>query len=94
MKRVPNVARFGGRCVVDGGLPGFVKSGGLLAITIQPKDTWEHHVDPDIMTLYSGSDIASMFSEAGYENIRVQVPPPGDKTSLEFILGMKWYPHP
>ena len=69
-----------------------LKTGGLLAITIQPKDKWEYHVDPDIMTLYFGSDIASMFSEAGYQNIRVQVPPPGDKTTLECILGIKWYP--
>ena len=65
-----------------------LRSGGLLAITIQPKDKWTHRVDANIMTLYFGTDIASMFSEAGYQNVRVEVPPPGDGVSLECILGV------
>ena len=67
-----------------------LKPGGLLGITIQPKDKWEPNVDPNVMTLYFGSDVASLFSEAGYRNIRVEVPPPQeDKISLECILGVK-----
>jgi len=66
-----------------------LKPGGLLGITIQPKDKWEQIVDPNIMTLYFGSDVASLFSEAGYRNIRVEVPPPEAKVSLECILGAK-----
>jgi ubiquinone/menaquinone biosynthesis C-methylase UbiE len=67
-----------------------LKPGGLLAITIQPKDKWEQTVDSNIMTLYFGSDVASLFSEAGYRNIRVEVPPQHEaKASLECILGIK-----
>lgn len=66
-----------------------LKSGGLLGITIQPKDKWVPIVDANIMTLYFGSDITAMFSNAGYGNIRVEVPPQEDKVSLECILGRK-----
>ena len=38
-----------------------LKPGGLLAITIQPKDKWQPNVDPNVMTLYFGKDIASIF---------------------------------
>ncbi len=66
-----------------------LKTGGLLAITIQPKDTWDPKVDYSIMTLYFGSEMASLFSEAGFQNIRVEVPPQEDKVFLECILGVK-----
>jgi len=66
-----------------------LKPGGLLGITIQPKDKWVPNVDASIMTLYFGRDVASMFSDAGYRNIRVEVPPQEDKQSLECILGVK-----
>ena len=66
-----------------------LKPGGLLGITIQPKDTWGPQVDPTVMTLYFGSDVASMFSIAGYQNIRVERSPEQDKTPLECILGVK-----
>jgi ubiquinone/menaquinone biosynthesis C-methylase UbiE len=66
-----------------------LKPGGLLGITIQPKDKWEPIVDPDIMTLYFGSDVARMFSDAGYRDIRVEVAPQEDKIFLECILGVK-----
>jgi ubiquinone/menaquinone biosynthesis C-methylase UbiE len=64
-----------------------LKPGGLLAITIQPKDKWKQRVDINIMTLYFGHEIASLFSNAGFRNIRVEVPPPEDKYFLECILG-------
>lgn len=66
-----------------------LKPGGLLAITIQPKDKWEPNVDTSIMTLYFGKDIVSIFSDAGFRNIRVEVPPQEDKISIECILGVK-----
>jgi ubiquinone/menaquinone biosynthesis C-methylase UbiE len=66
-----------------------LKPGGLLAITIQPKDKWTPQVDTGIMTLYFGSEVASLFAGAGYRNTRVEVPPPQDNKSLECILGVK-----
>ena len=65
-----------------------LKPGGLLAITIQPKDMWKPTVDTSIMTLYFGKDLASLFSDAGYRNIRIEVPPQEDKIFLECILGV------
>ncbi len=65
-----------------------LKPDGLLAITIQPKDRWKPSVDSTIMTLYFGKDLASLFSDAGYRNIRVEFPPPEDKVFLECILGV------
>ena len=66
-----------------------LKPGGLLAITIQPKDKWEQNVDANIMTLYFGKDLASMFSDAGYREIHIEIPPQDDKVSLDCILGKK-----
>lgn len=66
-----------------------LKTGGLLGITIQPKDKWVPKVDPNVMTLYFGSDLARMFSEAGFRDIRVEVPPQEGKIFLECILGVK-----
>jgi ubiquinone/menaquinone biosynthesis C-methylase UbiE len=65
-----------------------LKPGGLLAITIQPKDQWKQNVDATVMTLYFGTNLASLFSEAGYQNVHVVVPPPEDKMFLECILGV------
>ena len=66
-----------------------LKPGGLLAITIQPKDKWEPNVDANIMTLYFGKDLASMFSDAGYRQAHIEIPPQEDKVSLECIIGVK-----
>ncbi|HEX9385357.1 MAG TPA: class I SAM-dependent methyltransferase [Anaerolineales bacterium] len=66
-----------------------LKPEGLLAITIQPKDKWVPKVDASIMTLYFGSEVASLFSAAGYRNIHVEGSPPEDKIFLECILGVK-----
>jgi len=65
-----------------------LKPDGLLAITIQPKDKWKPNVDSTIMTLYFGKDLASLFSDAGYRNVRVELPPSEDKMFLECILGV------
>ena len=68
-----------------------LKPGGLLAITIQPKDKWANRKieGSSIMTLYFGSELATIFSDAGYRNIRVEVPSQEDKIFLECILGVK-----
>lgn len=66
-----------------------LKTGGLLAITIQPRDKWVPKVDQNIMTLYFGRDITSMFSEVGFQSIHVESPPPKDQFPLECILGVK-----
>src|SRR5690349_6499293 len=66
-----------------------LKVNGWLGITIQPKDKWRPNIDPAVMTLYFGSEIASLFSEAGFRNIRVEIPPREEKDSLQCILGEK-----
>jgi ubiquinone/menaquinone biosynthesis C-methylase UbiE len=66
-----------------------LKPSSLLAITIQPKDKWKPNVDITVMTLYLGSEVASLFSEAGFQNIRVDVAPQGKHNSLQCILGTK-----
>ena len=66
-----------------------LKPEGLLGITIQPKDKWRPNVDSSIMTLYFGSEVASLFAEAGYRNIRVETAPQEDKEFRECILGIK-----
>jgi ubiquinone/menaquinone biosynthesis C-methylase UbiE len=65
-----------------------LKPEGLLAITIQPKDKWNPRVDPTVMTLYFGKDLAALFTEAGYRNVRVELSPPEHKRFLECILGV------
>jgi len=62
---------------------------GMLAITILPKDKWVQNVDDGVMTLYFGKDLASMFSEVGYRNVHVQIPPAEDRKSLECVIGAK-----
>ena len=64
-----------------------LKPGGLLAITIQPRSFWKREVDTSIMTLYSGEELASLFSEAGFQNVRVEVSVPKAEGYLECILG-------
>jgi len=65
-----------------------LKPEGLLAITIQPKDKWNPRIDPTVMTLYFGKDLAALFTEAGYRNVRVELSPPEHKRFLECILGV------
>jgi ubiquinone/menaquinone biosynthesis C-methylase UbiE len=66
-----------------------LRPSGILAITILPKNKWVQDLDPNAMTLYFGKDLASMFSEAGYRNVRVQIPPAEDRKSLECVIGVK-----
>lgn len=66
-----------------------LKPGGLLGITIQPKDAWKQDVDSRVMTLYFGQDIVGMLIEAGFRDVKLKVPPPRDHKTLECILGVK-----
>ena len=66
-----------------------LRPGGILAITILPKNKWVQDLDVNAMTLYFGKDLVSMFSEAGYRNVRVQIPPAEDRKSLECVIGVK-----
>jgi ubiquinone/menaquinone biosynthesis C-methylase UbiE len=65
-----------------------LKPGGLLAITIQPKDKWRPNVDPRVMTLYFGNELASLLPEAGFRDVRVEVKvtPGQHQRYLECIL--------
>jgi SAM-dependent methyltransferase len=68
-----------------------LKPGGLLAITIEPKDQWTElqQRQSSVMTLYDGADLAAMFSSAGFRDVRVEVCPAQDKFSGECVLGVK-----
>ena len=66
-----------------------LKPNGTVAITILPKDKWVQNLDTSAMTLYFGKDIAAMFSEAGYRNVHVEVPPEEARSSLECVIGVK-----
>jgi ubiquinone/menaquinone biosynthesis C-methylase UbiE len=71
-----------------------LKPGGLLAITIQPKDKWNEGVINEtsassVMTLYFGRDIAPLVTSAGYREVHVEIPPQEDKVFLACILGIK-----
>ncbi len=67
-----------------------LKPGGLLAITIQPKDKWAaaQQRETSLRKLYFGADLAAMFAEAGLRDVRVETSPEQDKP-LECVLGFK-----
>jgi SAM-dependent methyltransferase len=68
-----------------------LKSGGLLAITIKPKDKWIELKQDTITSanLYFSTDLVQMFSDAGFRDIRVEVCPEQDKFPGECVLGVK-----
>jgi ubiquinone/menaquinone biosynthesis C-methylase UbiE len=68
-----------------------LKAGGLLAITIQPKDKWNElqRRESSLRTLYFSADLVPMFSEAGFRDVRVEVCPEQDKFPGECVLGVK-----
>ncbi len=68
-----------------------LKPGGLLAITIQPKDKWTElqRRESRLRTLYFSTDLAAMFSDAGFRDVRVEVCPEQDKFPGECVLGVK-----
>jgi SAM-dependent methyltransferase len=68
-----------------------LKPGGLLAITIQPKDKWNElqRRESSLRTLYISADLAALFSEAGFREVWVEVCPEPDKFPGECVLGVK-----
>ena len=68
-----------------------LKPGGLLAITIKPKDKWSKELIPasSLITLYLGTDLVSMFTTAGFRDVRVEVCYEQDKFPGECVLGVK-----
>ena len=68
-----------------------LKPGGLLAITIKPKDKWIELKQDTITSanLYFSTDLVQMFSDAGLRNIRVEVCPEQDKFPGECVLGVR-----
>jgi SAM-dependent methyltransferase len=67
-----------------------LKPGGLLAMTIQPKNRWrQEQLDAPGMTLFFGDQIAEMFASAGFQNIRMESYTDNGEISLQCILGNK-----
>jgi ubiquinone/menaquinone biosynthesis C-methylase UbiE len=67
-----------------------LKQGGLLAITIQPRNRWrEEQLDAPGMTLFFGKEVAEKFASAGFQNIRIESYTENGEISLQCILGNK-----
>jgi len=68
-----------------------LKQGGLVAVTIMPKDKWpkERTPPPDIFTLYGSDDVAQLLSEAGYRDVRVEPYPRPDEFPGACVLALK-----
>jgi len=67
-----------------------LKTDGLLAVTIMPKANWSKQRTPptDLSNLYSGDEVVSLLSEAGFHNVRVEANPQADIFPGVCILGM------
>ena len=68
-----------------------LKSDGLLAITILPRDKSPKERTPpvDLFTLYESSDVAHLLSSAGFRDVRMEAYPRPDEFAGECILGVK-----
>ena len=68
-----------------------LKPGGLLAITIQPKDKWNElqQRESSLRTLYFSADLVTMFGAVGFREVRVEVSPEPDQFPGECVLGIK-----
>ena len=67
-----------------------LKPGGLLAITIQPKNRWrDDQIESPGMTFYFGDQIFEMFKSAGFQNVRMKVYSDSEGVKLQCILGNK-----
>jgi len=67
-----------------------LKSGGLLAITIQPKNRWrKEQLEAPGMTLFFGDQIVEMFKSAGFQNVRMESFLDNGEVNLQCILGNK-----
>ncbi len=66
-----------------------LKAGGLLAMTILPKDKWERTPPSDIFSLYGAGDIERLSSESGFREVRVEPSPQPEKFPGVCVLGVK-----
>jgi len=65
-----------------------LKPGGLLAITIQPKNRWrDDQVNTPGMDFFLGDQVVEMFKSAGYQNIRMETFSDKAGARLHCILG-------
>jgi len=75
-------------CLMDFGKK--LKPGGLMAITIQPKNRWrEEQINSPGMSFFLGDQIVEMFRSAGYQNIRMETVSDLEGARLHCILGNK-----
>ena len=66
-----------------------LKSGGLLAITILPKDKWNRPAPPDLFTLYEGGEVAQLLSKAGFRDVHLENCPQPNQFPGTCVLGVK-----
>jgi ubiquinone/menaquinone biosynthesis C-methylase UbiE len=67
-----------------------LRTNGVLAITIQPKDKWIRRRPPaDVFTLYSSSEVAQLVADAGFRNARIEAYPQPDMFPGDCILAVK-----
>jgi len=56
-----------------------LKSGGLLAITMLPKDKWQPPPPSSVFTLYNTAEIQRLLTNAGFREIQVKPSPQPEK---------------
>jgi ubiquinone/menaquinone biosynthesis C-methylase UbiE len=66
-----------------------LKPGGLLAMTILPKDKWKRTPPADIFTFYGAGDIERLFSESGFREIQVETSAQPEKFPGVCVRGVK-----
>ena len=68
-----------------------LRTNGVLAITILPKDKWPPGRTPptDVFNLYSAGEVAHLLSEAGFQEAWVEDFPQSDKFPGKCILAVK-----
>jgi len=64
--------------------------GGLLAVTIQPKNRWrDDQISTPGMDFFFGDQVVEMFKKAGYKNVRMETLSDKEGARLHCILGNK-----
>lgn len=68
-----------------------LKSGGVIAITLVPKDKWPKKATPppNLFTLYNSDDVMQMLSNTGFHDARVENYPQSDKFPGICVFGVK-----
>ena len=65
-----------------------LKSGGSLAITIQPKNRWrDDQINTPGMDFFLGDQIVEMFNAAGYQDVRMETLSDSEGAKLHCIIG-------